>query len=358
MMGGEVDYSATANPQPLFNVLRDTAPVIELGEDMGGMVIVGDNAGIVRAFGEPWLAALLPGSSATSSPGPTPGVGAQLELVATLDARSSELDHPSGMDLGPDGKLYVVNALASEILVLEPEGGTILRRWGSKGSDPGQFDFVRDVAESQSAIGGVAVAADWTVYVADTVNRRVQKFDSKGTPLGQWGRFGEENGQFLEPIDIDVGPEGRVYVVDDQRDDIQVFTRDGEFINAIGEHGTGDGQLNFTSGIFVGPDGTVYNADWDNHRVQAWDAEGTFLWTIGTRGSSPGQFTHPADVIADSSGRIHITDQGRIQTLTSDGKLLGVLPTGLDAFLMAVGDGVAFVSAQFNDQIHVYRILD
>jgi hypothetical protein len=35
-----------------------------------------------------------------------------------------------------------------------------------------------------------------------------------------------------------------------------------------------------------------------------------------------------------------------------------VLPTGREAFLMAVGDGVAFVSAQFDDQIHVYRIHD
>lgn len=53
MMGGEVDYSATANPQPLFNLLRDTAPVIELGADMGGMVIVGRDEDVRHVLGHP-----------------------------------------------------------------------------------------------------------------------------------------------------------------------------------------------------------------------------------------------------------------------------------------------------------------
>lgn len=53
MMGGEVDHSATEHPQPLFNVLRDTAPVIELGEDMGGMVIVGRDEDVRHVLGHP-----------------------------------------------------------------------------------------------------------------------------------------------------------------------------------------------------------------------------------------------------------------------------------------------------------------
>lgn len=40
-MGGLQDPEALAHPQPLFKMLRDTAPVIDLGEDMGDMMIVG-----------------------------------------------------------------------------------------------------------------------------------------------------------------------------------------------------------------------------------------------------------------------------------------------------------------------------
>ena len=53
MMGGDVDLEALAHPQPLFNMLRDTAPVIELGEDMGGMVIVGRDEDVRHVLGHP-----------------------------------------------------------------------------------------------------------------------------------------------------------------------------------------------------------------------------------------------------------------------------------------------------------------
>ena len=53
MGGGDVDHEALAHPQPLFSMLRDTAPVIELGEDMGGMVIVGRDEDVRHVLGHP-----------------------------------------------------------------------------------------------------------------------------------------------------------------------------------------------------------------------------------------------------------------------------------------------------------------
>ena len=302
----------------------DNSPIVS-----GGMVFIGDHAGAVRAFAEQAIADLLASASPPPTPPPSgtpaPSLAPQLELVTTFDSRSSDLDHPSGLDVGPDGNVYVVNALKQEIVVLDPANGSVIRRWGKKGSDPGMFDFVRDVNDPASAIGGVAVAADGSVYVADTANRRVQQFDAKGTFLRQWGRFGTSNGQFLDPIDLDIGPDGNVYVVDDQRDDIQRFTADGAFVSAIGRHGSGPGEMNFTSGISVGPDGTVYNADFDNNRVQAWDETGAFRWTVGSTGKAPGSFDHPGDVV-DEGGRLYVTDDGRVQTFGPDRVVLGVWP--------------------------------
>jgi hypothetical protein len=53
-------------------------------------------------------------------------------------------------------------------------------QWGSTGSGDGEFDNPY----------GVAVAASGNFYVADSDNHRIQKFDSSGTFLTQWGSSG------------------------------------------------------------------------------------------------------------------------------------------------------------------------
>ncbi|MEX2293063.1 MAG: cytochrome P450 [Acidimicrobiales bacterium] len=54
MMGGDHDPEALAHPQPLFKMLRDTAPVIDLGPDMmGGMMIVGGDEDIRHVLSHP-----------------------------------------------------------------------------------------------------------------------------------------------------------------------------------------------------------------------------------------------------------------------------------------------------------------
>ncbi len=331
----------------------------------GGMVIAADNSGRVRAFAESALLPLLaagpeasPVSSVNASPAPPAAVGDLLKPGPRFDARTSSLDQPSGMDVGPDGRLYVVNALKDEIVVLDRTDGSIVRRWGNHGTKPGEFDFLRDVTESGSAIGGVAVGADGSVYVADTVNRRVQQFDTEGKVVRTWGRFGSEPGQFLEPIDVAIAPDGSVYVVDDQRDDIQRFTADGAYLATLGSHGSGPGQLAFTGGIDVGPDGTVYVADWDNHRVQAWDDAGTFLWTTGDRGKGPGEFDNPVDVLVDDNGLLHVADANGLQAMDARRQPVSATPLHLDGFFgtLAHAGNELYVSAPITDEILTYRI--
>ena len=64
-----------------------------------------------------------------------------LALDSTWDtATIPGLSVPAGMDVGPDGNLYVVSAGSHEVIVVDP-AGNVVRRWGEEGSGDGQFLF-------------------------------------------------------------------------------------------------------------------------------------------------------------------------------------------------------------------------
>ena len=71
---------------------------------------------------------------------------------------------------------------------------------------------------------GVAVDSSGNVYVTDSGNSRIQKFDSNGTFITKWGSTGSADGQFDNPYGVAVdSSSGNVYVVDSGNSRIQVF---------------------------------------------------------------------------------------------------------------------------------------
>ena len=320
----------------------------------GGMLFVGDEAGHVDAYAEPALVALI---ESAPTPGPTPSSTpaplARLFGEATaLDAGTLKIDHPYGMDVGPDGNVYVANTGRDEVLVLSP-GGEVVRRWGSTGRGDGEFDFLRDKSDPGSRWGGVGVGPDGTVYVADPKNLRVQAFAPDGTFIRKWGRFGDGDGQFIDPIDVDVASDGSVLVVDDQRDDIQRFSADGTYLETIGSRGTGAGQLQYTGGILVDGQDRVYNADWGNGRIQSWDADGSVRWTFGSPGRFDGRFVDPRDVAVDSSGLVYALDEKRVQAITADGRqVVGVWTSpGADLGGIQIAGDTVWITAPWDSTI-------
>ena len=77
------------------------------------------------------------------------------------------------LDFGPDGHVYLPEAAGSEILELDASAA-LIGRWGSAGSELGQFGFHRDPQDLESAIGGISMASDGSAYVVEAGNKRVQ----------------------------------------------------------------------------------------------------------------------------------------------------------------------------------------
>lgn len=237
--------------------------------------------------------------------------------LATWEAAGGiRLERPMHLALDPDGLLYVPLYLADRIVVLTPEG-TLVRSWGSSGSQPGAFD----------APAGVAVAPDGTVYVADFNNHRVQVFDGQGRFLRGWGQKGHGRGDFYYPTDVAIGTDGSLYVADAYNHRVQRFGPDGTWLSAWGGpaargiKGPLRGWFNVATAVTVTPDGLVYVADFYNHRIQLFAPDGSWRGTWGRHGTGAGQFERPTDMAIDEAGRVYVVDWGnhRIQRFTRRG---------------------------------------
>lgn len=185
-------------------------------------------------------------------------------------------------------------------------------RWGAAGTGNGQFNVP----------SGIALDSSSNVYVADTGNNRVQKFDSIGGYLTKWGSAGTADGRFNTPTGIAVDSSGNVYVVDRGNNRIQKFSSTGTFIAKWGSAGSGNGQFNSPRHIAVDSAGNVYVADTGNNRIQKFTPAGVYLTQWGTAGTGNGQFSQPRGVTVASTGLVYVTDTGnnRVQRF-------GPLPT-------------------------------
>ena len=183
--------------------------------------------------------------------------------------------------------------------------------WGAPGSGRGQFNEPR----------GVAVDRLGAVYVADTANNRVQKFDSEGRFIASWGKAGDGPGEFNQPQGVAADRRGDIYVADTWNNRIQKFSPDGAPLLQWGSGiGGTPGEFYGPRGIAVDDSGNVYVTDTGNKRVQKFSPGGKFILSWGSGGEGEGDFIEPVG-IACYGKDVWVADTGnrRIQAFSQAG---------------------------------------
>jgi DNA-binding beta-propeller fold protein YncE len=232
-----------------------------------------------------------------------------------------------------DGSAVASSGATSTIAVSAPKYSLT---FGSSGTGAGQ------AKEPTSA----AVDGSGNVWVADSVNNRIDKFTSGGTfveTLGfgvgskgenklevctsscKAGIAGSGNGQFHGPWGIAVNQAaGNVYVSDQGNFRVEEFTTAGAFVRTFGSAGTAPGQFGFVAGIEIDPNGDVWVADNSNNRVEEFTSTGVILRAVGSTGSGNGQFSGPGG-FAFVGGNMYVADFGnkRVQKFSLSGAYLG-----------------------------------
>lgn len=177
---------------------------------------------------------------------------------AKRDFTEVRLERPTGLALDRDqGRIWVTETAAHRISAFDLSGHP-LGRFGSRGSDVGQFNYPTMLALDPT--GGL--------WVTDSLNFRVQHLDDRGRVDSVFGSAGDRAGAFARPRGLAVDAQGRVFVVDALFDAVQVFDPDGRLLLVFGEKGHSAGQFWLPADITMDGENRIYVADSYNRRVQ------------------------------------------------------------------------------------------
>ncbi len=238
------------------------------------------------------------------------------QFVRSFGTRGSAqgmLMGPRSVAVGPDGSLYVADSVNARIQKFTPEGQFVFG-FGRPGSGEGEFNSGWDGPR------GVAVGPDGSIYVADTWNHRVQKFDSSGRFVKMWSGATDA---FFGPRDVAVDSRGNVYVVDTGKKRVHKFDSSGAFLRQWGSDGAREGDFDEPVGIAIDKQDQIYIADTGNRRVQVFDENGRFRRSIHLIAWESEDLVGIEPYIAvDGEGRIYVTDsvKGAVHQISSDGK--------------------------------------
>jgi DNA-binding beta-propeller fold protein YncE len=275
--------------------------------------------------------------------------------------------------VGPDGKIYVADSGNNRVQVFNADG-SFLRQWGSacrldkgegcQGKGEGQFNEP----------WGIAVDRAGNVYVSDTWNHRIQKFDNQGKFVAMWGIFESTGGEldkpnaFYGPRYLAVGQDGNLYAMDTGNKRIQVFSPDGAPVARYGGGGVVDGRFDEPVGLAQDAAGNWYVADTWNHRMQKFDSAFRYLmqWPI-VGWESQSVVNKPGVAVDASRNLVYVTDPDNFRVLVFgvDGSFkafFGVYGADPSSFTMPTGiavgpDGRVYVADGDAHRIMIFPAL-
>ena len=221
--------------------------------------------------------------------------------------------YPTRMALGPNGIVYVTDAVVGSVYLFEPEVSLVQPMGEIKG-------FGKPL--------GIAVTVDGNIFVGDHEDQVVKRCTQQGNIVQSIGA-----GQVRMPSDLALDRDGNLYVADSESNVIWVYDQGGDPLRVIRS-----GELNFPSCIRIcypdegtGASGAeLYVGDKGSYLIKVFDLQGNYLRSFGgfpeksgmisTTWDWEGHFVAIQDLVLGQSGNLMVLDgyMVNIQEITAD----------------------------------------
>jgi myo-inositol-hexaphosphate 3-phosphohydrolase/sugar lactone lactonase YvrE len=252
-------------------------------------------------------------------------------------ATSAMLNNPHGIAVDAAGNVYIADSPNQRIRKVSPAG--VITTVAGTGSSGYNGDGIQATAARLNYPKGVEVGPDGALYIGDANNHRVRRVDlstgvittvaGTGT-AGSTGDGGPATSARLNaPRNLAFGPNGDLYIADDMNFKVRRVNAATKTITTVAGTGVagygGDGgaataaRLNEVRDVAVDRAGNLYIADEINHRIRWVDTSGIMRTFAGTGVSgfsgdgglaTSAQIRGPRGVAVDPSGRVLIGDTG------------------------------------------------
>ena len=157
---------------------------------------------------------------------------------------------------------------------------------------------------------GLSVDLSGSIYIADTENNRILKFDQAGNLIKIIGGFGWEKEQFYTPVDICASSVLDIFVADYNNHRIQRYDKDLNYIYSLYPDENWDEAFQFAypKSMTVSIHGDLFIIDGENIRLLKLNSFGEPEMSFGDYAEGKGRLIDPVQIAMSAKDFLYVSD--------------------------------------------------
>lgn len=238
-----------------------------------------------------------------------------IKLIRVIGVKS-KLKGPADVFFGVKNNIYVVDSGNSRIIKFDING-RYLRQWGIEGKATGEF---------MVPLYGSAHGNPERIFIVDSGNERIQVFKPDGSFVTEFGKTSNPKRLLTEPTFLGFAY-GKIYIANSGADNIQIYFKNGRFYekespklgngNLAGKHqSNGKSNVNFGGAMFKKPVSMafsgkyIYVSDYGLSRIFVFNRQFNYIGSIGVPGDNGYKLFHPVGIVY-KNGYLYVANYGR-----------------------------------------------